>query len=83
MKKSDWPAYIASGMPSMKVFEREYTAIRCTGLNPSNAVVRASRPSPTDPGMELSITFNPLSHPEEIGAVLLRLARAGAQGAGG
>ena len=82
MKKSDWPAYIASGLRSMKMFEREYTAICCAGLNPSNAIVRASRLYLADPEMELSITFNPLSHPEEIGTLLLRLARAGVQGTG-
>jgi hypothetical protein len=75
-KKSDWPAYIASGLRSMASFEREYTPICCASLNPSNAVVRASRLHPADPGMELSVSFNPLSHPEEIGSALLRLARA-------
>lgn len=77
MKKSDWPAYVASGLRSMKAFEREYTAIQCAGLNPSNAVVRACRLYPADPALELSITFNPLSEADEIGAALLRLARAG------
>jgi hypothetical protein len=79
MKKSDWPAYSASGLRSMKLFECEYTAICCAGLNPSNAVVRASRQYSTDREMELSITFNPLSQPEEIGTILLRLASASAQ----
>ena len=79
VKKSEWPAYIASGMRSMKMFEREYTTICCAGLNPSNAVVRASRMYPANPELELSTTFNPLSPPAEIGAVLLRLARAGVQ----
>lgn len=74
MKKSDWPAYIASGLRSMKAFEREYIAIQCLGLNPSNAVVRACRLHPADPAMELSITFNPLSDADEIGVALLRLA---------
>ena len=63
------------------MFERRYTAICCAGLNPSNAVVRASRLYPADPEL-LSTTFDPLSPPEEIGTVLLRLARAGVQGEG-
>ena len=82
MKKADWPAYIASGMRSMAMFEREYTSICCAGLNPSNATVRASRLYPANPELELSTTFNPLSSPEEIGTALLRLARAGVQEAG-
>jgi len=76
MKKSDWPAFKASGLPSMKEFEREYTAVLCEGLNSSNAVVRASRVYPGDAGMELSIAFNPLGEVEAVGAMLLRLARA-------
>jgi hypothetical protein len=81
-KKSDWPAYVASGLSSMKAFEREYTAILCEGLNASNAVVRASRVYPRDPEMALSISFNPLLDAGEIGAMLLRLARVDVAGSG-
>ena len=81
-KKSDWPAYIASGLSSMKAFEREYTTILCEGLNASNAVVRASRVYPRDPEMALSISFNPLLDAGEIGAMLLRLARVDVAGSG-
>jgi len=77
--KSDWPAFVASGLPSVKAFEREYTAIQCQGLNASNAVVRASRAYPADPEMELSIAFNPLLGAEAIGGMLLRLARAASE----
>lgn len=77
VKKSDWPAFLASGLRSMKAFEREYTAIQCHGLNPSNAVVRACRVYPRDPAMELSIGFNPMLEAEVVGGILLRLAQAG------
>ena len=77
MKKSDWPAFKASGLTSLKAFEREYTAVLCEGLNPSNATVRASRLYPADRDLELSVTFNPLLDAEAVGATLLRLARAG------
>jgi hypothetical protein len=77
-KKSEWPAYRASGLPSIRAFERNYTAIRCEGLNPSNAIVRATRVYPGDPELELSISFNPLLHVREIGERLLRLAAVGA-----
>ena len=82
MKKTDWPAYVASGMRSTTMFERAYTPICCAALNASNAVVRASCVYPANPELELSTTFNPLSSPEEIGTALLRLARAGVQEAG-
>ena len=81
MRKSDWPAFAASGLRSMKAFEREYTAIQCHGLNPSNAVVRACRVYPADPEMELSIGFNPMLDAEVVGGKLLRLARADVTGA--
>ena len=74
-KKSDWPAFRASGLRSIKAFEREYTAMQCVGLNPSNAVVRASAQCPDDPELELSIAFNPLLDPGQVGERLLRLAR--------
>jgi hypothetical protein len=81
-KKSDWPAYLASGLPSMKAFEREYAAILCEGLDASNAVVRASRVYPGDRELELSISFNPLLDAGEIGEILLRLARVDVAGSG-
>lgn len=74
-KKSTWPACLASGLRSVQAFEREYTAIRCAGLNPSNAVVRASAVDPADPELELSIAFNPYLAPEVVGGKLLQLAR--------
>ena len=77
MKKSDWPAFRASGLKSMKAFERDYTAIQCHGLNPSNAVVRACRVYPPDPAMELSIAFNPMLEAKVVGEMLLRLAHVG------
>lgn len=75
-KKSDWPSYRASGLTSIKAFEREYTAIQCCGLNPANVTVRASRLYPGDPEMELSISFNPMLDPDKVGGMLLRLAKA-------
>ena len=75
-KKSDWPAFQASGVRSMKAFERQYLPVLCEGLNRSNAVVRASVAHPTEAGMEVSACFNPLLAEEEIGTLLLRVASA-------
>lgn len=75
-KKSDWPAYRASGLPSVRAFERAYTAIQCQGLNTANATVRASCVYPADREMELSIAFNPRLDAGEVGGMLIRLAHA-------
>lgn len=75
-RKSDWPAYQASGLHSMKGFERQYTTILCYALNPSNAVFRASTAHPTLADIELSVSFNPLQDEGQIGSRLLQLAHA-------
>lgn len=77
-RRSDWPAYQASGLRSLKDFERTYQTVLCYALNPSNAVVRASIAHPAHEGIELSCSFNPLLAPEVIGAQLLQLAKAAA-----
>ena len=75
-KRSDWPAFRVSGARSVKEFERSFRPMHCYALNPSNAVVRASIQHPTQEGIELSISFNPLLAPEAIGEKLLQLAHA-------
>ncbi|HEU4852892.1 MAG TPA: hypothetical protein VFT37_12135 [Telluria sp.] len=74
VKKSDWPAFEASGLRSIKEFERAYRLIGCYGLNGSNAVVRAAIAHPVESGVELSVCFNPLLPPAAIGEQLMRLA---------
>lgn len=75
-KKSDWPAFQASGMRSMKQFERGYRLMSCYGLDASNAVVRAAIAHPDGGGVELSVSFNPHLPAESIGDELMRLAKA-------
>lgn len=76
MKKTDWPAFRASGMRSTKAFEQDYVTVLCESLNASDAVVRASVAHPADEGLEISASFNPLLAPDEIGKALLRLVNA-------
>ena len=75
-KRSDWPAFRASGVGTLKEFERLFRPMRCYGLDASNAVVRASMAHPSQDDIELSVSFNPLLAPEEVGGLLLRLACA-------
>lgn len=74
-KRSDWPAFRASGARSVAEFEKTFRPMQCFGLNASNAVVRASTPHPAHDGIELSVSFNPLLAPEAVGEKLLQLAR--------
>ncbi|ANH68189.1 hypothetical protein ABE85_12565 [Mitsuaria sp. 7] len=72
-KRSDWPAFKASGARSVKQFEDEFRPVSCYSLNPGNAIVRASTPHARKSEVELSTSFNPLQSAEAIGARLLRL----------
>lgn len=76
VKRSEAPAYRASGARSLRDFEGRFRPMQCYGLHASNAVVRASMAHPVEEDIELSISFNPQLAPEEIGDKLLRLARA-------
>ena len=73
-KRSDWPSYKASGLRTISRFEQEFVYINCTGLNPSNAIVRASARHPINPNVELSVLFNPRSDESTIGKLLTELA---------
>jgi hypothetical protein len=73
---SDWPAYRASRLRSVREFERLFRAVHCYALNHSNAIVRASTPHPTCEGIELSVSFNPLLPAASVGGQLLRLIDA-------
>jgi len=72
-KRSEWPAFKASGLRSLKEFERLYRPVGIYGVNASNALVRASVAHPVQSKIELSVSFNPLLAHEQIGESLLQL----------
>ena len=75
-KRSDWPSFKASGLRSVKEFERQYKTVICFGNNSSNSVVRASVAHPTRANIEMSVSFNPLLAHEAIGESLMQLIEA-------
>jgi hypothetical protein len=75
-KRSDWPAFKASGCSSIKDFESRYLPVACSSLSASNAVVRASTPHPAGAGLEIALHFNPQLPAHAIGEGLIRLMRA-------
>lgn len=74
-RRSDWPAFKASGYRSMKEFERCYVPMLCASLNASNAVVRACVPHPSEADLEVAWHFNPVLAAGAVGEGLLRLVR--------
>src|SRR5258708_33671627 len=58
-KKSDWPAFKASGAKSLKQFEAEFYQLSVSHLNSSGVVARAELPFPGDADFSISTTFNP------------------------
>jgi hypothetical protein len=72
-KKTDWPAFQASRLPSVARFEREFTRISVAYLNSSGAVARAEVSLDEDSGV--FCTFNPRLSGETIGSKLRALLR--------
>jgi hypothetical protein len=72
-KLTDWPAFRASGDVSVRAFKSRYVPVSCHALNASNSTVRASTAHPTEPEVELSVIFNPLQNPQDLGRQLLKL----------
>lgn len=69
-KKSEWPAFQASKLRSIKQFETAFRPVACHGVNAANLIVRASTPHAQDPEIELSTSFNPSLPAEELGEKL-------------
>jgi hypothetical protein len=72
-KKSDWPAFRASGCKSIKQFEAEFRRIHVEYLNASGAVARAELAIPGDEEFAVSTAFNPRLADEEVGNRVLGL----------
>ena len=80
LKRTDWPAFRASGARSLKEFQALFLPMQCCGLNSANILVRASTPHPVHEDLELSVSFNPLIEPEAVGEKLLQLADVAKRG---
>jgi hypothetical protein len=72
-KKTEWPAFLASKLRSVKHFETSYHLMGCMSVNSSNSVVRAEIAHPAIDGIQLSLTFAPLLPPQTVGEQLLKL----------
>jgi hypothetical protein len=59
VKKSDWPAYQASGYKMIKRFEAEFIRLRVKGVNEKNLFYDVTTPDFGDLGLHLTVTVNP------------------------
>ena len=57
-KKSDWPAYQASGYKSMKRFEEEFIRLLVQGVNEKNYFYDVTTPEFGEFGLHLTVTVN-------------------------
>jgi hypothetical protein len=57
-KKSDWPAYQASGYKTMKKFEAEFIRLYVNGQNEKNFFYSVTTPEFGELGLHLAITVN-------------------------
>jgi hypothetical protein len=57
-KKSDWPAYQASGYKTIKRFEAEFTRLFIKGVNEQNFFYELTSPEFGELGLHLTVTVN-------------------------
>ena len=74
-KKTEWPAFRASGLSSVARFEREFLPVVVEYLNASGAVARAEVSLPDEDNIGVCCSFNPRLLAEDIGSRLAALLR--------
>jgi hypothetical protein len=75
-KSTDWPAYRASGMKSLRSFEDTYLQIQVRALNEAEQLFEASAKARGESDVGLNVLLNPLGADEEIRRLLRRLGDA-------
>jgi hypothetical protein len=73
VKLTDWPAYRASGVRSVKQFEATYLRIHVEALNEAAIIFQASALPPKESEIALRVTFSKGASDKDVGALLLRL----------
>jgi hypothetical protein len=72
-KLTDWPAFKASRLPSVKQFEASYLRIHVMAVNEAALIFEATAFPPEESEIALRVTFTKGNSNEEVGALLLRL----------
>jgi hypothetical protein len=66
IKRSEWPAYQASGVKTLKAFERDWVAHTLHGANTANIIMEVRSP-PFANEVSLTSSINPLLEDETVG----------------
>jgi hypothetical protein len=72
-KHTDWPAFKASRLRSVKQFEASYLRLHVVAVNEAAIIFEASAFPPKESEIALRVTFTKGNSNEEVGALLLRL----------
>ena len=70
--KSDWPAYMASGLKTVKTFEKTFIQYQVRGVNESNLFYEICSPE-LDNNISLRISFNANDQASKIGQIIIKL----------
>jgi hypothetical protein len=72
-RRNDWPAFRASGCPSVQEFENTYHPIFAKALNEAELYYEARTRPEGEHEIELRVLLNRYSPDEELGRKVLRL----------
>ena len=72
-KLTDWPAFKASRLRSVKQFEASYLRLHVVAVNEAAIIFEASAFPPKESEIAFRVTFTKGNSNEEVGALLLRL----------
>jgi hypothetical protein len=72
-KETDWPSYIASGIPSVREFKRSYLCVAMCGLNEAELFYDASAQPHEENDPPLHVTINRHGSDDETERKLLKL----------
>ncbi|HWZ03653.1 MAG TPA: hypothetical protein VNX40_08560 [Mucilaginibacter sp.] len=75
-KPSDWPAYKASKLKTIKAFEKGYRRIIITGANESNITLVIEGVSQIDDDLKITASFVPSKKPFLIGKLVFKVYNA-------
>lgn len=72
-KETDWPSYMASGLPSVREFKRSYLCVAMRALNKAELFYDASVQPHAENDIALHVTINRHGPDDETGRKLLKL----------
>lgn len=72
-KLTDWPAFRASGLRTVKRFEREYVRLHVRGANEKNITYAVAGPELGPYGIHVAASVSASAPPEVVGAAIIEV----------